>query len=149
MAALMLKILLIAFALYALLRPLYFVLVDYRRRKILLDRAYRRKAAIRRRSDEVLLPFLAVLIVLQWWVGIEQTSFLTGLLAGMTLMQIYFHRFSVPLSDKQAPRQPVSPIKLMSYAIEAAPALGWKELAGMAALLAWSVVVVAIAALSG
>src|SRR5262245_8334152 len=149
MAALTLQILLIAFALYALLRPLYFVLVDYRRRKILLDRAYRRKAAIRRRSDEILLPFLAVLIVLQWWVGIEQTSFLTGLLAGMTLMQIYFHRFSVPLGDKQAPRQPISPMKLMSYAIQAMPRLAWRELAGMSALLAWSVVVLAMGVLAG
>lgn len=146
MAALMLKTLLITYALYALLKLTFFFLVDYRRRKIMLDRAYRRKASLPRKSDEFLLAFLAVLIVLQWWVGIEQLSFLTGLLTGMTLIQLYFHRFSVPLSDKQAPKQPVSPIKLMSYGIQAAPGRAWKELIGIAVLLLWSVVVLAIGA---
>jgi len=56
----------------------------------------------------------------------------------MTLIQLYFHQFSVPLSDDEAPRSPSSPIKVMSYAIQANPSRPWKELLLIASLLVWS-----------
>jgi hypothetical protein len=56
----------------------------------------------------------------------------------MTLIQVYFHRFSVPLSDDEAPEPPPSPIKIMSYAIQARPSRPWKELVVIACLLVWS-----------
>ena len=56
-------------------------------------------------------------------------------LVGMTLVQVFFHRFAQPLDASKAPPSPVSPIKTLSYAIQAQPALGWFELAVIGALL--------------
>jgi hypothetical protein len=92
-----------------------------------LDRAYAGKASATKTADAVLLVF-----------AIDHVSFLTGLLVGMTLIQINFHKFSVPLSDDEAPAPPSSPIKIMSYAIQARPSRPWKGLVVIACLLVWS-----------
>jgi hypothetical protein len=138
MAAQILEVLLVLYASYALIKIPFFFLLSYVRRRRAVDRAYGEGTSATKRSDDILLAFAGALIVLQWWTGVEVTSFLTGLLAGMTMIQTYFHRFSVPLGDDKAPKPPVSPIKLMSYAIQAEPGLAWKELAAIAALLLWS-----------
>lgn len=54
-------------------------------------------------------------------------SFFTGLIAGMLIIQIFFHRFRVPLPAEKSPETPIEPRKLMSYAIHANPALGWRR----------------------
>ena len=46
----------------------------------------------------------------------------------MVLIQLYFHSFSEPLKPEHFPEPPVSPIKIMSYGIEASPGKAWREL---------------------
>lgn len=136
--------LLILFSLYALLKFGFFFLLDYGRRRSALDRAYRGKASATKTTDLALLGFVVLLVVLLLFRGTDHVSFLTGLLVGMTLIQLYFHQFSTPLPDHEAPAAPTSPIKLMSYAIQAKPARPWKELLLIAALLIWSVAAIAV-----
>ncbi|MFI6541140.1 hypothetical protein ACIBHY_52425 [Nonomuraea sp. NPDC050547] len=54
-------------------------------------------------------------------VGPEHLSFTTGLLVGLTLIQVLFHRFTHPLPPDREPPPPVTPIKTLSYAIQADP----------------------------
>jgi hypothetical protein len=70
--------------------------------------------------------------------GMQYISFTTGLFVGMLLIQLYFHSFSKPLEKEESPEPPLSPIKLMSYAIEANPGRAWKELVILTVLLVWA-----------
>src|SRR5579871_2396991 len=54
-------------------------------------------------------------------------SFLAGLFVGATLIQLFFHAFHVPVAPEQEAPEPISPLKIMSYAIQAQPARAWKE----------------------
>jgi hypothetical protein len=76
---------------------------SYRSRRKALDRAYAGKASATQMADLALLVFAIVVVVLLRFRGGDHVSFLTGLLVGMTLIQVYFHQFSVPLSDDEAP----------------------------------------------
>jgi hypothetical protein len=124
-----------AFSIYAFAKFAVLFLLSYDRRRAMLDKAYRDKASATKASDIGLLALVFVLVVLLYIRGIEHVSFLTGLLVGMTLIQLYFHRFSVALTSEEAPPAPTSPIKIMSYAIQARPARPWKELLTIAILL--------------
>ena len=69
----------------------------------------------------------------------QELSFITGLIVGMLIIQIFFHRFSKPLPPERAPAEsPSPPRKLMSYAIQADPALAWREIILMTALFVWA-----------
>jgi hypothetical protein len=138
MVATVLTILVTIYTVYALVKFGFFFVLSYRDRRKALDRAYAGKASATRTADAVLLVFAMVLAILLGIRGADHVSFLTGLLVGMTLIQIYFHQFSVPLSDDEAPEPPSSPIKIMSYAIQARPNRPWKELVVIACLLVWS-----------
>jgi hypothetical protein len=81
---------------------------------------------------------VVVLLALQFAAGVEYLSFTTGLLVGMTLIQLYFHRFNQPLPANQSPDPPAYPIKLLSYAIQAMPGRPWREMTLMAILLCWA-----------
>jgi hypothetical protein len=133
-----LAILLAIYSVHALAKFGFFFVLSYRRRREALDRAYAGKASATKIADAVLLVFAIVLAGLLGIRGADHVSFLTGLLVGMTLIQIYFHQFSVPLSDNEAPKPPSSPIKIMSYALQAKPGRPWKELVVIACLLIWS-----------
>lgn len=133
-----LTIILALFAIYALLKFAFFFLLPYDRRRSALERAYSGKLSATRSTDVVLLVLCVALVVLLGRRGTDHVSFLTGLLVGMTLIQLYFHQFSAPLKDTEAPAPPASPIKIMSYAIQATPSRPWKELLVIAALLLWS-----------
>lgn len=130
--------LLTIYSVFALVKPVFFAVLPYAKRRAMLDRAYAGRRSATGTSDPVFLVFCLVLVALLAWRGSEPVSFLTGLLVGATLIQIYFHRFSEPLANDEAPPPPLSPIKTMSYAIQAAPGRGWIELAIIIALLAWS-----------
>ena len=139
MAANVLAILVAIYSVHALAKFGFFFVLSYRSRRKALDRAYAGKASATKTADAVLLVFAIVLAGLLALRGAEHMSFLTGLLVGMTLIQIYFHQFSAPLSDDdEAPPPPTSPIKIMSYAIQAKPSRPWKELLVIACLLVWS-----------
>lgn len=66
-------------------------------------------------------------------------SFIAGLYIGATLIQTYFHMFTKPLPEDKAPKPPVSPIKLMSYAIQANPERPWKQLLFISLLFLWGI----------
>jgi hypothetical protein len=138
MVANVLAILVAIYSIHALAKFGFFFVFSYRSRRKALDRAYAGKANATQMADLVLLVFAIVLVVLLRFRGADHVSFLTGLLVGMTLIQVYFHQFSVPLSDDEAPEPPSSPIKIMSYAIQARPSRPWKELVVIACLLVWS-----------
>jgi hypothetical protein len=70
--------------------------------------------------------------------GMEYISFTTGLFVGMILIQLYFHSFSDPLPPEKSPEPPLSPIKIMSYAIEANPKKAWRELLIITIILIWA-----------
>lgn len=138
MVATILAILLTIYSVHALAKFGFFFLRSYRSRRAALDRAYAGKPSATQTADAVLLLFAVVLAGLLGVRGADPVSFLTGLLVGMTLMQVYFHRFSVPLSQDHAPPPPSSPIKIISYAIQAEPGRPWRELVVIACLLVWS-----------
>jgi multisubunit Na+/H+ antiporter MnhE subunit len=79
-----------------------------------------------------------MLIALLCLTGMQPLRLITGLIAGMLVIQIFFHRFSQPLPAGQAPEPEASPRKVMSYAIQARPALAWREIALMTALFGWA-----------
>ncbi len=56
----------------------------------------------------------------------------------MVLIQLYFHSFSEPLKPEHFPEPPVSPIKIMSYGIEASPGKAWRELLIMTVIFIWA-----------
>jgi hypothetical protein len=132
-----LTMLLVLFSIHALLKFAVFFLLPYRMRRRALDRAYGDRASATKVSDNVLFCLCLALLGLLFAAGADHVSFLTGLLVGATLIQLYFHRFSEPLADEQSPAPPVSPIKIMSYAIQAQPARPWRELLLFGALVLW------------
>jgi hypothetical protein len=133
-----LAILVAIYSVHALAKFGFFFVLSYRSRRKALDRAYAGKASATKTADAVLLVFAIVLAGMLALRGADHVSFLTGLLVGMTLIQTYFHQFSAPLSDDEAPPPPSSPIKIMSYAIQAKPSRPWKESLVIACLLVWS-----------
>ncbi|HEV2678706.1 MAG TPA: hypothetical protein VGV37_29530 [Aliidongia sp.] len=132
-----LTVLLVLFSIHALLKFAFFFFLPYRVRRRALDRAYDGRASATKGSDGVLLCLCLVLVGLLFTAGADHVSFITGLLVGATLIQLYFHRFSLPLGAEETPAPPASPIKIMSYAIQARPARPWRELLLFAALILW------------
>jgi amino acid transporter len=122
-ALLVLKILLTFFIVYSLLKFFVFFFVKYNTRRKWLDSSYKGKTSATKLSDIFLLVMVLLLLGFLFASGeMEYISFTTGLLVGMVLIQLYFHSFSEPLPPEKSPEPPVSPIKTMSYAIEANPA---------------------------
>ncbi len=133
-----LKILLTVYMLYALVKFFDFFFAGYERRMESIRAAYRDDARGIRMFDTAVLILVLIFVALLFASGAEYVSFTAGLLIGMTLIQVYFHRFSAPLPPDRSPEPPVSPIKLMSYGIQAEPGRAWRELAIMTALFLWS-----------
>src|ERR1700755_2858677 len=98
-----------------------FFALPYRKRRAALDKSYGDKPSATSTSDVVVLLVTVALSGLLLWRGVEAVSFLGGLWIGATLIQLYFHRFhdAVP-PDRAAPPE-TSPLKEMSYAIQATP----------------------------
>ena len=138
MEAKSLYLLLGLYALHALLKFGFFFVLSYDYRRKALDKAYAGRVSATKAADIFLLVFVAILVALLAERGTDHASFLTGLLVGMTLVQVYFHQFTAPLVPDEAPDSPLSPIKMMSYAIQAKPSRPWKEVVFIACLLVWS-----------
>jgi hypothetical protein len=137
------KILVGLLGLHALIKFSFFFVLPYQTRRAALDKAYGDKPTATRVADIVLLGMTVALAVLVLWRGIEAVSFLSGLWIGATLIQLYFHRFHEPLAPEHAPPPLVSPIKMMSYAIQANPKRPWRELLLMSVLILWALVLIA------
>jgi hypothetical protein len=140
MAALILKILLLLLLTQGLIKFIVFFFVGYDVRRRRLDKSYGNKTSATKVFDTVVLLVLVVFVVLLFVSGeMKYLSFMTGLYVGMTLIQVYFHRFSDPLPPEKSPEPPVSPIKMMSYGIQAFPKKPWREILFMAVLFIWGI----------
>jgi hypothetical protein len=71
----------------------------------------------------------------------QELSFITGLVVGMLIIQIFFHRFDKPLAPEQAPESGAPPRKVMSFAIQADPGRAWREIVVMSVLFVWALYV--------
>lgn len=126
------------FVVQALIKFYVFFFVRYDTRRKQLDKSYGAKTTATKYFDNIILVVLASLITLLFIShNMEYLSFITGLYIGATLIQVYFHRFSDPVPDDKAPKPPISPIKLMSYGIQASPKKPWKELLFLTAIFLW------------
>ena len=140
MAALILKILLLLLLTQGLVKFVVFFFVGYNYRRKQLDKSYGNKTSATKVFDNVILLVLLAFVVLLFVSGeMKYLSFTTGLYVGMTLIQVYFHRFSDPLPPEKSPEPPVSPIKIMSYGIQAFPKKPWREILFMAVLFVWGI----------
>ena len=112
--------------------------MPYRTRITRIAACYRRDGRIISIYDSVTLIIIIALVVLLFLTDMQPLSFITGLVAGMLIIEIFFHRFSEPLVAERAPEPEAAPRKIMSYAIQARPALAWREIALMTALFGWA-----------
>jgi hypothetical protein len=124
---------------HALLK-LGFFLLPYPRRRAALDKSYGSAPSATRISDMVLLGMTVTLSLLLFWRGVDAVCFLGGIWIGATLIQLYFHQFHAPLPPDRAAPPVVSPIKMMSYAIQDSPWRPWRELLVLTLLIATSLV---------
>src|SRR4029450_3691626 len=109
-----LTIMLIAFCVQGLVKFAVGFLVPYRRRINRIATYYRRDGRISSVYDSVILAIIVVLVALLFVIDMQGLSFITGLIVGMLLIQIFFHRFDKPLAPEQAPPEsPAPPRKLM------------------------------------
>ena len=138
-ALLALKIVLVFFIIYSLVKFFVFFFIKYDKRRNLLDKSYNGKAHATGVQDIFLLIMVLIIIGLLFISGqTEYISFVSGLFAGMVLIQLYFHSFSKTLPLEKSPEPPISPIKMMSYAIEANPERAWKELVIITIISIWA-----------
>ena len=112
--------------------------MPYRTRITRIAAYYRRDGRIISIYDSVTLIIIIALVVLLFLTDMQPLSFITGLVAGMLIIQIFFHRFSEPLVAERAPEPEAAPRKVMSYAIQARPGLAWREITLMTALFGWA-----------
>lgn len=139
MVRVVLDVALALFSVHALIKFVVFFAVPYPTRRRALDKAYADRTSATKTSDTVMIVVcLCLVLLLAASVQMSGISFAVGLLVGMTLIQVYFHRFSKPLEPSRAPGQPVSPIKMMSYAIQEEPGRAARELIVMTFLLLWA-----------
>ncbi|MDD5222406.1 MAG: hypothetical protein PHE84_00315 [bacterium] len=144
MAALTLKILLVIYILYALLKFFeFFFRKDEAMMKGLRMVYVDGGGRIIKIFDNVILIVMVVFVVLLFAGGMEYLSFTTGLLVGMTVIQVYFHRFSDPLPPEKSPEAPITALKMMSYSIQANPGKAWRELIFMTVLFVWALYMLA------
>jgi hypothetical protein len=143
MSALILKIILTVYILYALLKFFEFFFRNDKTKMKGLRAVYSADGRVIRIFDNVMLILMVVLVALLFVTGVEYLSFTTGLLVGMTIIQVYFHRFSDPLPAEKSPEPPITAIKLMSYSIQANPGKAWRELVFMTVLFVWALFMLA------
>ncbi|QFY09760.1 hypothetical protein GBF35_26700 [Nonomuraea phyllanthi] len=137
-----LAVLMALFYLQGLAKFGLWLLVPYSTRIRRISSYYARDQRVISLYDTVTLVCVVAVVVLQFASGMNAPSFVAGLLVGMNLIQIFFHRFNRPLPDDRRPPAPAPPNMTMSYAIQARPALGWREIIIMAVLSAWALYVI-------
>ncbi|HEX4586798.1 MAG TPA: hypothetical protein VH185_02385 [Mycobacterium sp.] len=119
-----------------------FFVLPYRTRRAALDKSYGSRPSATTTSDVVVLGFTVALSALLLWRGVEAVSFLGGIWIGATLIQLYFHRFHMPVPPDRAAPPETSPLKEMSYAIQDSPWRPWPQMVVLAILVAWNLVLI-------
>lgn len=131
-------VVLLLFCLQGLVKFAVGFLVPYSTRIRRIASYYERGGRVIAVYDTVTLVILVVLVALLAIVGMDHLSFTTGLVVGMLTIQVFFHRFAETLPEDKAPAEPAPARKVMSYAIQARPALAWREITVMTVLFVWS-----------
>ena len=131
-------ILLIAFCLQALAKFAVWFLVPYETRIRRIASYYDRDGRIISLYDSITLIIMVALVILLMLTEMHYLSFISGLVVGMLTIQVFFHRFSKPLTPDRMPESPTQPRKIMSYAIQANPRLAWREIVFMTILFVWA-----------
>jgi hypothetical protein len=139
-ATIVLAILLVLYSLQALAKFVIWLLVPYPARIRRISSYYDKDSRTISIYDTVSLLSLVLAVALLLVVGAEPISFLTGLIVGMLLVQTFFHRFDRPLTPDRAPVSPAPVRKVLSFAIQDAPLLAWREMLMIAVLLVGSLV---------
>jgi hypothetical protein len=143
MSSYILKILLTIYILYALLKFFEFFFRSGEAKMKGLRAVYSGGGDAIKIFDNVILVLMLVFVGLLFASGVEYLNFTTGLLVGMTIIQVYFHRFSDPLPPEKSPEPPITALKMMSYSIQASPEKAWKELLIMTILFVWALYMLA------
>jgi hypothetical protein len=133
-----LTIVLIAFCIQGLVKFAIGFLVPYPTRIKRIATYYQRDGRIISIYDSGTLVIIVALVLLLYLTEMQELSFVTGLVVGMLLIQIFFHRFDKPLAPDQAPESGAPPRKVMSFAIQARPGLAWREIIVMTVLFVWA-----------
>ena len=120
-----------------------FFALPYAKRRAALDKSYGTSPSATDVSDWVVLGFTVALGVLLLVRGVEAVSFLAGLWIGASLIQLYFHRYHQPVPAERAAPAETSPLKEMSYAIQAAPWRPWPRLLVLTVLVVWNLALIA------
>jgi hypothetical protein len=140
--SLVLKIVLILYLLQGVAKFAVHFLVPYEKRIRKIGDYYSKNARTIRLFDDITLAVMIVFVVLLLVSGeMEWLNFATGLVVGMTLIQLYAHRFLDELPPDKMPEPPLWPSKLLSFAIQARPQNAWREYVAMTVLLVTSAVV--------
>lgn len=114
-------------------------LVPYERRMKGIRSHYAKGLRTVRLYDHITLLLVVAMVALLYATGADDLSFFTGLLAGMLLIQVFFHRFHEPIPEDRQPPKPTRPIQLVSYAIQYRPWAAWREMLLIGALSVWAV----------
>jgi hypothetical protein len=122
--SIVLTIVLIAFCVQGLVKFAVGFLVPYSTRISRIATYYRRDGRIISIYDSVTLVIIVGLVILLFLTDMQELSFITGLVVGMLIIQIFFHRFDKPLATEQSPESGAPPRKVMSYAIQAPTGVG-------------------------
>jgi hypothetical protein len=133
-----LEILLILFCLDGLRKFAMGFLVPYEVRIKQISKYYEKDSKVIGTYDSVMLAMIVVIVVLLFLTDMRHLNFIAGLVVGMLSIQVFYHRFNKVLPADKAPRPPVAPNKLNSFAVQADPGLAWREIVFMTVLLAWS-----------
>lgn len=129
------QVLLILLSIHALAKFLFFFVVPYPTRRRALDKSYAGRTSATKVADTVSVLLCVVLVALLLAVGFDSAAgFPVGLWVGATLVQVFFHRFSTPVEPEHAPEAPLSPIKMLSYAVQERPGRALREILVLAAL---------------
>ena len=134
-----LEILLLLFCVHGLFKFTVGFLVLYERRIKQISSYYEKDSKVIGAYDTVMLVLIVLIVVVLFATGVQHLSFIAGLIVGMLLIQVFYHRFNKVLPPEKAPTPPVAANKLTSFAIQAEPHLAWREIIFMAALLIWAV----------
>jgi hypothetical protein len=144
-----LAILMALFYLQGLVKFGLWLLAPYSLRIKRISSYYARGQRVITLYDTITLLCVVAIIVLRFASGMSAPSFVAGLVVGMNLIQIFIHRFNQSLPDDKKPPAPAPPNMTMSYAIQANPTLGWREIVIMAPLSAWALYVIVAEPLLG
>jgi hypothetical protein len=136
--SIVLTVVLIAFCVQGLVKFAVGFLVPYQTRINRIATYYRRDGRIISIYDSATLVIIVALVILLFLTDMQELSFITGLVVGMLVIQIFFHRFDKPLAPERVPESGSPPRKVMSYAIQAQPGLAWREILVMTALFGWA-----------